>query len=122
MSTAAKVACVVVAALHLWFLVLEAFLWTTALGMKTFGTTPEVAASSASLAMNQGLYNGFLAAALVVAVVVKDRGLARAFGLFGAGCVVVAAVVGALTAKPEILLVQGLPGLIALVLIVRSSR
>lgn len=121
MSTAAKVACVVVAALHAFFFVAEFFLWQTDYGLKTFGTTPEIAAHSAALAKNQGVYNLFLAAAFVVAVVVNDDKVARAFGLFAGACVVVAAVVGAATAKVDILFVQGLPGLVALVLVWRSK-
>jgi uncharacterized membrane protein len=54
-----------VAALHIYFLVLEMFLWTKPLGLKTFRNSPEKANDSAVLAANQGLYNGFLAAGLV---------------------------------------------------------
>ena len=54
-----------VAALHIGFLVLEMFLWTTPFGLRTFNLTPEFAAASAALAANQGLYNGFLAAGLI---------------------------------------------------------
>ena len=54
-----------VAALHVYFLVLEMFLWTKPLGLKTFRNSLERAADSAVLAANQGLYNGFLAAGLV---------------------------------------------------------
>ncbi|MFN8440521.1 MAG: DUF1304 domain-containing protein [Caldilineaceae bacterium] len=55
----------VVALLHLYFLVLEMFLWTKPAGRKAFGTTPEFAEASKTLAANQGLYNGFLAAGLL---------------------------------------------------------
>ena len=64
MSAVANILVALVALLHLWFLVLEMFLWTKPLGLKTFRNTPEKAQSSATLAANQGLYNGFLAAGL----------------------------------------------------------
>ena len=64
-----------VAALHLYFLVLEMFLWTKPLGLKTFRNTPEKAAESAVLAANQGLYNGFLAAGLVWGLIHDIRAL-----------------------------------------------
>src|SRR5689334_12793537 len=75
-----------VALLHAGFLVLEMFLWTTPFGLKTFNMTPDVAASSAVLAANQGLYNGFLAAGLVWGLFTRDN--ATAIKLFFLGCVV----------------------------------
>jgi putative membrane protein len=102
---------------HIAFFVLEAFLWTSDAGRDVFKTTAEFAEASRALAANQGLYNLFLAAALIVAQIVKDEKLARAFATFGLACVFVAGVVGAVTAKPDILVVQALPGLIALVLV-----
>src|SRR6202521_4761693 len=65
MQIAATVMVTVVAALHVYFLVLEMFLWRTPIGRRTFGTTVEAAESSAVLAANQGLYNGILAAGLL---------------------------------------------------------
>lgn len=65
MSMAAGIAIAIVAALHVYFLVLEMFLWTRPAGLKAFGLTPERAEASKVLAANQGLYNGFLAAGLV---------------------------------------------------------
>jgi putative membrane protein len=118
---AAVVAVALVALLHAYFLVLEMFLWQTPFGMRTCGTTPEVAASSAVLAANQGLSNGFLAAGLVWALasygVVGGRPILTFFLL----CVVVAGVYGAATANPRILFVQAVPALIALAL-VRAAR
>jgi putative membrane protein len=64
MNMIANVLVAVVAALHVHFLVLEMFLWTKPLGLKTFRNTIEKATESAVLAANQGLYNGFLAAGL----------------------------------------------------------
>jgi len=113
LAIAADIAVVAVAALHLWFLVLEMFLWDKPFGRRTFGMTPERAAATKSLAMNQGLYNGFLAAGLVWGLLAGDD-----VKIFFLACVVVAGVFGALTASRKILWVQALPGLIALALVV----
>ncbi len=56
---------------HFAFLVLEMFLWQKPIGLKIFRISESAAANSAQLAMNQGLYNGFLAAGLVWALVSK---------------------------------------------------
>ena len=111
---------VVVAALHVYFLVLEMFLWETPFGMKTFGTTPEIAESSAVLAANQGLYNGFLAAGLLWALGAYGVVGGRAALTFFLTCIVVAGVFGAVTANPRILFVQALPAALALVLVWRA--
>jgi putative membrane protein len=99
-----------VAALHVYFLVLEMFLWRTPFGRKTFGTTAEVAEASAVLAANQGLYNGFLAAGLVFALARGERPML----LFMLGCVIAAGVYGAATANRKILFVQAVPAALAL--------
>jgi putative membrane protein len=120
MALAANVLVAVVALEHLWFLVLEMFLWTTPLGIRTFGLTPEFAAASRALAANQGLYNGFLAAGLLWGLL--SRRNAFAIKVFFLSCVVVAGFFGAVTAKAAILFVQAAPALVALVLVVRSRR
>jgi putative membrane protein len=99
---------------HVYILYLEMFLWTTPRGMRAFGTTPEVAAASKTLAANQGLYNGFLAAGLVWSLLYPDAVVGRQIALFFLACVIVAAVYGGLTAKRSILIVQGLPAVLAL--------
>ena len=115
MKALADVAVGLVALLHLYFLVLEMFLWDRPFGMRTFGMSPEKAAATKSLAMNQGLYNGFLAAGLAWGLWLGAAGFAvKAFFL---GCVIVAGVFGALTASRKILWVQALPGAIALALV-----
>jgi putative membrane protein len=111
-STLAKILIVLVAVLHVLFLVLEMFFWTSPYGMKTFGTTPETAASSAKLAANQGLYNGFLAAGLLWSLW-QEVVVGRPTALFFLGCVIVAAIFGAATANRRILVVQGLPAALA---------
>lgn len=122
MKTFAAGAVSLVAALHVYFLVLEMFLWQTPYGMKTFGTTPEVAASSAVLAANQGLYNGFLAAGLMWGLLTYGVIGGRAILTFFLTCVIVAALYGGVTAGAKILLVQGLPALVALAAVQRSER
>ena len=114
MTTVANIAVALVALLHLYFLILEMFLWTKPFGLRTFGLTTEFAAASKSLAANQGLYNGFLAAGLVWGLVLGDAG--DPIKSFFLGCVIVAGVFGALTVNRKILWVQGLPGAIALAL------
>lgn len=116
MSTAAAVLIGLIALAHVWFLVLESFLWTKPIGLRTFRQTPEQAAQSAALAKNQGLYNGFLAAGLVWGLLpgTADPVAVQTFFL---GCVAVAGVVGALTASRAIFFVQALPALIALGLV-----
>ncbi|ACY18795.1 DUF1304 domain-containing protein [Haliangium ochraceum] len=105
-----------VAIQHLLFMVLEMFLWEHPnYGLKIFSMTPEVAASSAGLAFNQGLYNGFLAAGLLWSAFLLAEPRHRFYNkLFFLLCVLVAGIVGGLTAKASILFVQGAPALLAL--------
>lgn len=110
MSLIAIVLIVLVALLHVYFLVLEMFLWTKPLGMKTFRNTPEKAEITKVLAANQGLYNGFLAAGLLWAVVEVKQDVA----LFFLGCVVVAALYGAYSVSKRIFYVQGVPAIAAI--------
>lgn len=115
MSTLSMIAVAIVALLHVYFLVLEMFLWTKPAGLRAFGLTPEKAESSRVLAMNQGLYNGFLAAGLFWSLVAAHDG--SMIAIFFLTCVFVAGVFGAVTANRKILYVQALPAVIALVLI-----
>jgi putative membrane protein len=116
MITLANALVLLVALLHLVFLVMEMFLWTKPFGRRTFGLTKELADASAKLAMNQGLYNGFLAAGLIWGVA------ANLFEVkvFFLACVIVAGVFGAFTAKRSILFVQALPGAIALAAVIAA--
>jgi len=106
-----------VAALHVYFLVLEMFLWTKPLGLKTFRNSLEKATDSAVLAANQGLYNGFLAAGLVWGLVQGNASFAFQIKVFFLLCVIVAGVYGAATVSRRILLVQAAPAVIALILL-----
>ncbi|GGP25018.1 DUF1304 domain-containing protein [Silvimonas amylolytica] len=101
-----------VAVLHLYFLVLEMFFWTKPLGRKVFRLTPEFAEASRTLAANQGLYNGFLAAGLLWGLTLGAAGLGvKVFFLL---CVIVAGVYGAITVGKKILYVQAVPAILAL--------
>jgi putative membrane protein len=102
----------VVALEHIFFLVVEMFLWQKPLGLKMFDITPEFAAETAFMAQNQGLYNGFLAAGLIWALIAAKRDV-RIFFLL---CVIVAGIFGAITVSPSIFFVQAVPAIIALLL------
>ena len=120
MDTISKILVAVVALEHLYILYLEMFLWTTPTGLKSFGTTKEVAESSKVLAANQGLYNGFLTAGLIWGIVHPDAAIGHQVQIFFLCCVIIAAIYGGMTVLRRILLVQGLPALIALVAVLLS--
>jgi putative membrane protein len=107
-----------VGALHVGFMILEMFLWQEPWVMQRFGMTPEQAASSATLAANQGLYNGLLAAGLFWSVFARDGYRLKVFFLTS---VILAGVFGALTAKPTILFIQAAPAALALLVVWLSS-
>lgn len=106
-----------VAALHVFFLILEMFLWTKPLGLKVFRQTPDKAEISKVLAANQGLYNGFLAAGLVWGLVHSNPAFAFQIKVFFLLCVIVAGAYGAMTVSKRILFVQALPAAIALLVL-----
>ena len=114
MVIAAAAATLLVALLHTWFLVLEMFLWTKPIGRKTFATTAEFAEASEDLAKNQGLYNGFLVAGLLLGVFWPEADIAHAFRMYSLGCVIVAGIYGAATVSPKIFVVQSVPAIVAL--------
>jgi putative membrane protein len=120
MTMIANVLVALVALLHAGFLVLEMFLWTTPFGLRAFNMTPELAASSAVLAANQGLYNGFLSAGLLWGLMAREAG--TAIKVFFLGCVVVAGIFGAATAKLSILFIQALPAALALLAVLAARR
>ena len=112
MRTLAQILVALVALLHAYFLVLEMFLWTKPAGRRAFGTTQEQAEQSKVLAMNQGLYNGFLSAGLFWGLTLGGAG--RGVVIFFLLCVIAAGVFGAVTASRKILYVQALPAVVAL--------
>ena len=119
MTLIANVLLALVAALHLYFLVLEMFLWTKPLGLKTFRLTPEFAQASKALAANQGLYNGFLAAGLLWGL--SQGATGHAVQLFFLGCVVVAGLFGAATVSCKIAYIQALPAALGIAAVLLSA-
>ena len=120
MPIAALAATALVALLHLYFLVLEMFLWTKPYGRRVFGLTPEKAELTRSLAANQGLYNGFLAAGLGWGLLAGADG--HTIKVFFLACVIIAGIFGAATASRKILWVQAVPGAVALALVCLTNR
>ncbi len=118
MQTTANVLTALIAALHIYILLLEMFWWTTPRGRRAFGTTVEFAESTRVLAANQGLYNGFLAAGLIWGLALGPAG--KDVKVFFLACVLVAGVYGALTASRRILFVQAIPAAIGLALVLLS--
>jgi putative membrane protein len=117
MTFIANIVIGVVALLHLGFLVLEMFLWNHPIGRSTFKMTKEVSASSATLAANQGLYNGFLAAGLIWGIISGEFSVKLFFLL----CVLLAGIFGGFTAKRSIRYIQALPALLGLLLLYLSG-
>jgi len=111
MKLLAKILTGFVALEHIFFLIVEMFLWQHPFGMGMFNLTPEFAAETAFMAQNQGLYNGFLAAGLIWALITAKRDV-RIFFLL---CVIIAGVFGAVTVSPTILVVQAIPAVLALI-------
>ena len=118
MALIANIVIGVVALLHVYFLVLEMFLWDRPAGLRAFGQTLEAAKASKILAANQGLYNGFLAAGLVWGLMLGPSG--TNVKVFFLGCVLIAGLYGAATASRKILFVQALPAAVGLALLLLS--
>jgi putative membrane protein len=118
MGTLANVVVALVAAIHVYILILEMFLWEKPAGLRAFGQTPEAAAASKVLAANQGLYNGFLAAGLAWGLLPGPGG--TGVKVFFLACVLVAGLYGAATASRKILYVQAIPAAIGLALVAVS--
>jgi len=115
MPLATNIVIALIALLHVYFLVLEMFLWDKPAGLRAFGHTREQAAASKVLAANQGLYNGFLAAGLVWGLFSSHHGLY--IKVFFLTCILVAGLYGGATASRKIFFVQALPAAIALVMV-----
>jgi putative membrane protein len=113
-SVVAAILVALVALIHAYIVVLEMVLWKTPRGRQAFGTSVEEAETMATLAANQGLYNGFLAAGLALSLVLSEP-VALAFKLFFLVCVIVAGLYGAATVSRRILVVQAAPAALALI-------
>ncbi len=108
-----KILILAIALLHIYILILEMFLWKTPRAMKTFGNTPEKARITKPLAQNMGLYNGFLAAGLLWAIIAPNQ-LYPSLAYFFLGCVLLAGIYGSFTASRKIIFIQAVPALIAI--------
>jgi len=106
----------IIALEHLYFLILEMFLWTSKKGIKTFGLeSKEFAEKTKVLAANQGLYNGFLSAGLIYSLVTADKNVSIFFLI----CIIIAGIYGAYsTKKNKLFYVQSIPATIALLFII----
>ncbi len=118
MKLVANILIGIIAIEHFAILVLEMFFWDHPVGRRIFEMTPEVSAASATLAANQGLYNGFLAAGLIWGLIAGRSDIK----LFFLACIVVAGIFGGLTAKTSIIFTQALPAMIALLPVHYSYR
>jgi putative membrane protein len=112
----------IVAALHVYFLVLEMFLWTTPTGLRVFKMTPQKAQDSAVLAANQGLYNGFLAAGLLYGIFAANAAAGFQFKVFFLLCVIAAGLYGGYSVSKRIVYVQAVPAAIALIFVWLANR
>ena len=112
MKLVSDILVVIVALLHFFFLYLEMFLWDKPRGMKSFNLTEEFAKQSKHLAMNQGLYNGFLAAGLLWGLMAGDP-----VKIFFLSCVIIAGIFGAFTVSKRIFYIQAVPAIVALVIL-----
>lgn len=112
MKLVSDILIVIVALLHFFFLYLEMFLWDKPRGMKSFNLTAEFAKQSKRLAMNQGLYNGFLAAGLLWGLVAGDP-----VKIFFLSCVIIAGIFGAFTVSKRIFYIQSVPAILALAIL-----
>jgi len=112
MKLVSDILIVIVALLHFYFLYLEMFQWDKPRGMKSFNLTPEFAKQSKRLAMNQGLYNGFLAAGLIWGLFAGDP-----VKIFFLSCVIIAGIFGTFTVSKRIFYIQAVPAILALVIL-----
>ena len=122
METLSLALTALVALEHIYFLYLEMFQWNRPKGLKTFNLTQAFANESRALAANQGLYNGFLAAGLIWGLLYPDKSAGARIQIFFLVCILVAGMFGAVTVKRTLFWVQGLPALIALLLMVIVAR
>ena len=116
MLTIATVVVVLIALVHVYILVLEMFLWEKPAGRRAFGLSREMAAATKKLAMNQGLYNGFLAAGLLWGVLLGGP-QGTSVKIFFLCCVLAAGLFGAATASRKILFIQAVPAAVGLALV-----
>lgn len=116
MSIIAKIAIGIIAIEHIYILWLEMFAWTTR-ARKVFPLPKDLFEPTKSMAANQGLYNGFLAAGLIWSVLISNVEWSQNIALFFLGCVLVAGLYGGLTVSKRILTVQAVPAMVAILIV-----
>lgn len=120
MNFSANVIIGLVVILHLYFLILEMFLWTKPKGLKVFNQTLEKAKITKTLAANQGLYNGFLAAGLIWGFISSDPAMANQIKLFFLSCIIIAGVYGGWSVNRKIFYIQAAPAIAGFILVLLS--
>lgn len=121
MSFLTHLSVALVAFLHFGFMILEMFLWEKPIGLKIFRSTAEIAQQTATLAANQGLYNGFLAVGLCLSFFYSEANVSFHFRVFLLSCIMIAGIYGAWSVNTRILFLQTVPALIALVLVLKNQ-
>lgn len=114
METLSKILIGAVALEHIYILYLEMFAWTTKAPQVFRNFPKDLFPKTVTLAANQGLYNGFLAAGLIWSLLITDLAWSKNVAYFFLGCVMVAGIYGAITASKRIFIVQALPAILAL--------
>jgi putative membrane protein len=117
MEKIASILIAIIALLHLYFLWLEMFAWTTRAPKVFKNFPPQLFAQTRQMAANQGLYNGFLAAGLVWTFFITDVHWKAYTALFFLSCIAVAGLYGAWSVDRKIFFIQAAPALIAILLI-----
>lgn len=116
MSIIAKIAIGIIAIEHIYILWLEMFAWTTR-ARKVFPLPKDLFEPTKSMAANQGLYNGFLAAGLIWSLLISNIEWSQNIALFFLGCVSVAGLYGGVTVSKRILTVQAVPAMVAILIV-----
>lgn len=109
-----KILVTIIAILHFYFLLLEMYFWDKPLGLKVFRMNKEKATETKVLALNQGLYNGFLVAGLIWSFIEANLIFSNKLQIFFLSCVFIAGIVGGLSVNKRIFFIQGLPALLTL--------
>ena len=118
--TIANIVVAIIAAIHMYIFIFEAFLWTSR-GPKVFSSFPkDLFEPTKAMASNQGVYNAFLAAGLIWSLLIQDPIWAKNVAYFFLGCVAVAGLWGAATAEKKIIFVQTIPAVLGLILVYLS--
>jgi len=114
----AKILTAIVALMHIYFLWLERFAWSTK-AKKVFKNFPsDLFEPTKSMAANQGLYNGFLASGLLFSLWHESNSVSVFFLI----CVSIAGIYGAYSTKQiKLFYIQSVPAIITLLLLISNN-